>query len=46
MRTDEMFRMDILEIILRAKKYTPLSVKCMEMAAWEDEEWVLGRDDY
>ncbi|CAD7959133.1 unnamed protein product [Amoebophrya sp. A120] len=37
-RTDELHRLDILEILLKAKKVSFFQVQCKELCLWEDEE--------
>lgn len=43
-RADELHRLDLLEIILKAKKFYFLDIRCKEMCLWEDDERIL-RDD-
>lgn len=43
-RTDELHRLDILEMILKAKKFHFLNVQCKECCVWEDEERILKLD--
>eukprot|EP00391_Amoebophrya_sp_Ameob2_P014089 CAMPEP_0178999894 /NCGR_PEP_ID=MMETSP0795-20121207/10353_1 /TAXON_ID=88552 /ORGANISM="Amoebophrya sp., Strain Ameob2" /LENGTH=528 /DNA_ID=CAMNT_0020692797 /DNA_START=190 /DNA_END=1776 /DNA_ORIENTATION=+ len=43
-RTDELHRLDILEILLKAKKVSFLNIQCKELCLWEDDERNLKLD--
>ncbi|CAD7968946.1 unnamed protein product [Amoebophrya sp. A25] len=43
-RADELHRLDILELLLKAKKCSFLNVKCKDLCIWEDEEKILKLD--
>ena len=43
-RTDELHRLDILELVVKAKKFHFLNVQCKDLCIWEDEEKIIKLD--
>ena len=43
-RSDELHRLDVLELVGRGRKFHFLTVICKELSIWEDEERILRLD--
>ena len=43
-RTDELYRLDLLEMLVKAKKFSVFELPCMDVGCHEDEEYILTND--